>query len=198
MKKPEGYDDVQASGEFTPVELGGHHAIIKQVTERQSEKGKDMIVVVFDFAKNDKQPDYFMAAFEADTRDEPKWPYNGVKYVMVMDYEDPTKTSKQFKTFCNAVERSNDCDIKWGGNNWGQQFKGKKIGVVFGAEEHEWQGKISMRNVPKWFCRDDAVDDASIPAPKFLNGKTPATAQTSRPDDGFMAVPAGTEEEIPF
>lgn len=198
MQKPTGYDEAQAMGEFTPVELGGHHAIIKQVKEMKSANGKDMIAVAFDFAPNDRQPGYFMKIFSNDDREGAKWPYNGIKYVMVMDYEDPTKTSKQFKTFCNAVERSNDYGIQWGGNNWGKQFAGKKIGVIFRAEEHEWQGKISMRNVPKWFCRDDAADDASIPDPKFLNGKTLATAQTSRPDDGFISFPAGTEDEIPF
>lgn len=60
MKKPNNYENTQASGEFTPVELGGHYLIIKDVTETQSKNGKDMIRVSFDFAANDKQPGYFM------------------------------------------------------------------------------------------------------------------------------------------
>ena len=69
---------------------------------------------------------------------------------------------------------------------------------MFGEEEHEYEGKISMRRVPKWFCRDDAVETAGIPEAKYLNGRAPATAKTSAPDSqGFMAV-TGDEEDIPF
>ena len=47
MQKPSGYDEAQASGEFIPIELGGHYATIKQVTETQSKGGRDMIVVLY-------------------------------------------------------------------------------------------------------------------------------------------------------
>lgn len=198
MLKPNGYEEAQASGEFTPVNLGGHHAIVKQVKETKSSNGLDMIVVAFDFAKNDEQPEYFMNRFKADDRENAKWPFNGTKYILVNDYQDRSKTSRAFKTFCNAIEKSNGVEIKWGGADWGQQFRNRKIGVVFGEEEHEYEGKISMRRVPKWFCRDDAVETAGIPEAKYLNGKAPATARTSAPDSqGFMAV-TGDEEDIPF
>ena len=42
MQKPSGYDEAQASGEFIPIEIGGHYATIKQVTETQSKGGRDM------------------------------------------------------------------------------------------------------------------------------------------------------------
>lgn len=31
MRKPNNYESTQAQGEFTPVELGGHTLVIKQV-----------------------------------------------------------------------------------------------------------------------------------------------------------------------
>ena len=55
MQKPRNYEETQAQGEFTPVELGGHQMVIKQVTETKSKTGKDMIVVLFDFNQSDKQ-----------------------------------------------------------------------------------------------------------------------------------------------
>ena len=64
MNKPNGYDQVKVGGDFTPIELGGHHLIIKGVREEKSKAGKNMIVVAFDFAKNDKQPGYFSDLFE--------------------------------------------------------------------------------------------------------------------------------------
>ena len=44
MKKPKNYDETPTGG-FTPVELGGHKMVIKQVIETKSKTGKDMIVV---------------------------------------------------------------------------------------------------------------------------------------------------------
>lgn len=59
MRKPNNFENVQAQGEFTPVELGGHKLIIKQVEERMSKTNKPMIVVFFDFAPGDNQARYF-------------------------------------------------------------------------------------------------------------------------------------------
>lgn len=204
MNKPNGYDEAKASGGYIPVELGGHYCTIMQVKETKSSSGKAMIVVLLDFDKNDKQPGYFSAAFSNDTRpkDEKKWPFAGSKWVMVNDYQDPKKTSRQFKTFCSCVEKSNDYEITWGGDNWGQQFKGKKIGAVYGEEENAYNGKTFMRPALKWFCENDAVADAAIPEPKYLGSAGSASAPvintTTAGSSDFMSIPEGVEEEIPF
>lgn len=196
MKKPEGYDDARATGEFTPVELGGHYATIKQVTEQQTSTGKDMIVVIFDFADQDAQKAYFSDMFKRDDREEKKWPFNGRKYIMVNDYNDDHKTSRAFKTFCTCAENSNNFEINWNAKDWGKQFVNKRIGVVYGEEEQEYDGNVSMRSVPKWFCSWDRVPDQKVPATKFLTTK-PA-AETAKSSDGFMNIPEGVDEEIPF
>ena len=194
MNKPSGYDDVQVGGGFTPVDLGGHYCQIKQVAERKSSTGKDMIVVVFDFVKPDAQEGYFMEQFKNDVREDKKWPFAGSKYIMVNDYQEPSKTSRQFKSFCTCVENSNSCQIQWGGSDWAAQFKGKKIGAVYGEEEHEYDGKVSKRRLVRYFCSLDAVKDAKIPEAKLLkNVSRPAANDTS-----FVNIPEGTEEEIPF
>lgn len=201
MQKPNGYDEAQTSGDFTPVELGGHYAVIKQVAERQSSTSKDMIVVLFDFCVPDKQATYFENAFKNDSRDDKKWPFNGSKYIMVKDYNDPSRTSRAFKTFCTCYEKSNNCTVNWGGSSWAAQFKNKKIGVVFGAEENEYEGRISMRHVPKWFCSYDSVEKQNIPKPKYINGVGPATPQPQdqgQQIDGFLNIPDGMDDEIPF
>lgn len=194
MNKPSGYDEVQVGGGFTPVDLGGHYCQIKQVAERKSSTGKDMIVVVFDFVKPDAQEGYFMEQFKNDVREDKKWPFAGSKYIMVNDYQEPSKTSRQFKSFCTCVENSNSYQIQWGGNDWAAQFKGKKIGAVYGEEEHEYDGKVSKRRLVRYFCSLDAVKDAKIPEAKLLkNVSRPAANDTS-----FVNIPEGTEEEIPF
>ena len=194
MNKPSGYDDVQVGGGFTPVDLGGHYCQIKQVAERKSSTGKDMIVVVFDFVKPDAQEGYFMEQFKNDVREDKKWPFAGSKYIMVNDYQEPSKTSRQFKSFCTCVENSNSYQIQWGGSDWAAQFKGKTIGAVYGEEEHEYDGKVSKRRLVRYFCSLDAVKDAKIPETKLLKNVSRPAAN----DSSFINIPEGTEEEIPF
>ena len=192
MVKPNGYDEVQIGGDFTPPELGGHHMIIKGVKEEKSKSGKDMISVAFDFAANDKQPNYFADQFEKDIRPEKKWPASGVQYILTMDSKDANKTSKSFKSFITSFERSNGCEAIWG-DKFCEQFKGKKIGGVFGQVEEEYNGEVKKRNRLRWFCEDDKVDQQSIPAFKPLNGSTSGSSNNS-----FMSIPDSAAEEIPF
>lgn len=197
MQKPTGYDEAQAGG-FTPVELGGHTAVIKQVSEKDSSTGKPMIVVLFDFDQADKQAGYFNEMYQGYDREPKKWPFAGSKYIMVQDYQDPRKTSRNFKSFVTTIEKSNNMKVAWGGASWGKQFVGKKIGVVYGEEEQEYDGRVTMRHVPKWFCLYEKAKDASIPAPKLLPKPAAPAGSTDGEIDGFLSIPDGTEEEIPF
>ena len=57
--KPAGYDDVQAGGDFTPIELGGHKLVIKKLEEVTASNGNKDLKVSCDTAPDDKQPNYF-------------------------------------------------------------------------------------------------------------------------------------------
>lgn len=192
MQKPSGYDEVKVGGDFTPVELGGHHMIIKGVKEQVNKNGEPMIVVAFDFAKNDKQPEYFSELFDKDIRPEKKWPFNGTQYINTMDYQDKSKTSKSFKSFITAFERSNNIAAVWG-DKFCEQFKDKKIGGVFGVVEEEYNGEIKKRHKLRWFCEDNKADSQQIPQEKLLNSST-----SPKSSNDFMNIPDGSAEEIPF
>lgn len=193
MQKPNNFDTTQASGEFTPITLGGHHLIIKQVQESKTKTGKDMIVVAFDMAPGDSQPEYFMKQFTADIRPDKKWPRAGRQYIVVID--NAGDCSKSFKTFINCVEKSNNGFTTQWGDNFEKQFAGKRIGGVFGEVENEYNGKITMRHELRWFCSDDAVSTAKIPAAKYL----PDSNKTvGAPNANFMSIDSNADEEIPF
>lgn len=194
MQKPNNFDSTQTSNDFTPVRLGGHHLVIKQVEEQKTKAGKDMIVVLFDMAPGDDQANYFMKTFQDDIRPEKKWPRNGRQYVVATDNDG--NCSKSFKTFINCVEKSNNGFATQWGDTFCNQFKGKRIGGVFGEVENEYNGKVTMRHELRWFCEDSKAEGAKVPAPKLLpnnNATVPAPAS-----DDFMAVPEGAYEEIPF
>lgn len=198
MQKPNNYDNTQVSGEFTPISLGGHHLIIKKVEETKTKTGKDMIVVAFDMAPGDSQPGYFTKAFADDIRPDKKWPRAGRQYITTEDSNG--NCSRSFKTFINCVERSNSGFVTQWGENFAAQFKGKRIGGVFGEVENEYNGKITMRHELRWFCDDNKADGASIPQPRYLpNSNATVSVPSTGSVNDFVNI-NGTieEEEIPF
>ena len=200
MQKPRNYEETQAQGEFTPVELGGHQMVIKQVTETKSKTGKDMIVVLFDFDQSDKQPEYFMKQFRDDIRPEKKWPNQATQYILVHDEDG--KCSRSFKTFTTCVKHSNPGFEETWGDNWGAQFKNKKIGGVFGPQMDYYNGREMEKRVLRWFVSYDKAADAQIPSMSetqaYKNRIAGYPQESTSARDGFMNIPDGVDEELPF
>lgn len=190
MEKPNNYDNVQ-TGEFVPAMTGGHHIIIKGVKETKTKTGKDMIVVAFDFAKNDRQPGYFSELFEKDIRPDKKWPYSGTQYIVVTDKDG--NTSKSFKSFITSVENSNKGFKAAWGDIFCDQFKNKLVGGVYGIVESEYNGERKKRSQLRWFCEDSKADSQTTPEPKLMPNNN-----VTQSADGFLNVPSGTDEEVPF
>lgn len=200
MQKPNNYENTQAQGEFTPVELGGHKLIIKQVNETVSKKGKQMIVVLFDFAPDDIQPGYFTKQFRDDIRPDKKWPNQATQYILTED--ENGDCSRSFKTFITCVEHSNSGFTTQWGDAFAKQFKNKKIGGVFGSQMDYYDGKEKEKRVLRWFISMDKVTDAKIPEmsetqayKNHINGYAPGSTPAG---DGFMNIPDGIDEELPF
>ena len=200
MQKPNNYENTQAQGEFTPVELGGHKLIIKQVNETASKNGKPMIVVLFDFAQDDIQPGYFTEQFKNDIRPDKKWPNQATQYILTED--ENGDCSRSFKTFITCVEHSNSGFTTQWGDNFEKQFKNKKIGGVFGLQMDYYEGKEREKRVLRWFISLDKVPDARIPdiseTKAFKNHKSGYPEGATSAGDGFMNIPDGIDEELPF
>lgn len=202
MQKPNNYESTQAQGDFTPVELGGHYLVIKQVSETKSRTGKNMIVVLFDFDTNDAQAGYFMEQFRNDIRPEKKYPNQATQYILTED--DKGNCSRSFKTFTTCVEHSNTGFVTQWGDNFGAQFEGKKIGGVFGEQMDFYNGETKKKRVLRWFCSLDRVNDAAVPEmtptsayKEYLNNGSVNNYPPASPD-GFVNIPDGIDEELPF
>jgi len=189
MNKPNNYEATKVGGNYIPPQVGGHHMVIKQVAETKTkDTNKDMIVVCYDFDKNDVQPGLFTNEFKNDIRPEKKWPYAGTAYIVCEDNDG--NCSKKLKSFITCFEKSNNCEAVWG-EKFAGQFKNKKIGGVFGEVESEWNGKRTMRHELRWFCETSNVDGATVPDPKYL-----PKPQEQKPDaDGFLQAEDG---DIPW
>lgn len=195
MRKPNSSE--VKSGEhrsYTPPEVGGHYMELLNVEPYKSKKGAEMLKVSFDFADNDKQPQYFKEAYNNDTRANKSWSFQATKYIGIMDYSDTDKYSRGFMSFINAIEKSNTgFETNWekDGMDFCSQFRNKKIGGVFGLVETEYNGKRSKRAELRWFCSTDKVADASIPEPKLL------PVEEEKPLDDFIEL--NTEmSDLPF
>jgi hypothetical protein len=133
--------------------------------------------------------------FKNDIRPDKKWPHVGTQYILSEDKDG--NCSKSFKSFITAFESSNNCSAIWG-EKFAAQFKNKKIGGVFGEVENEYNGKTTMRHELRWFCADDKVDGAAIPAAKYLNGNNGGNGGSSTASAPDVNVPEGTDEEVPW
>lgn len=126
-----------------------------------------MIEVDLDFDESDMQSGYFAEMSEQNQR---RWPFQGRKYILVRDYNHPDRVNPAFRSFIAAYEKSNGEKVVWGGDNWGGQFVGKKIGVVYGNVQSSYQGFVEIRPEPRWFCSITDVSKQKIPKDKFLKG----------------------------
>lgn len=202
VSKPTDYDKTPASSGYEPPELGGHKLVIKQVSEKQSKTGKPMIVVLFDFADDDKQPGYFSEQFANDIRPDKKWPNQATQYILTEDADG--KCTRNFKTFTTCVEHSNaGFSVQWE-DKFCQCFKGKKIGGVFGEQMDYYNGEEKKKRVLRWFVSLDKVADAAVPDMSETKAYKEYKQGGGMPnygtpgEDGFMNIPDGIDEELPF
>ncbi len=197
VSKPTNYDNTPASSGYEPPELGGHKLVIKQVSEKQSKTGKPMIVVLFDFAEDDKQPGYFSEQFANDIRPDKKWSSQATQYILTEDAEG--KCTRNFKTFTTCVEHSNaGFETQWG-DKFCQCFKGRKIGGVFGEQMDYYNGEEKKKRVLRWFCSLDKVADAAVPDMSETKAYREYKNNGSYISEGFMKIPDNVDDEgLPF
>ena len=187
FNKPAGYDEVQAGGDYTPIELGGHKLIIKAIEEATASNGNKYLKVSFDTAPDDVQPNYYTEQYKNDTRDQKKW--GGVAMLFPTDREG--KTSKTFKQFCTSIERSNNSQIQWGAG-FEASIVGKTIGGVFGEEEYIGNdGTVKTARKLFWWRSTEGIKDAAIPTKREVD--KPADSGTD-----FMSIPDALENDLPF
>ena len=201
----QGADYEQTTGfgqsDFKALPKGGYICRIIKAEETQSSTGKPMLHIAFDIVEGEYKG-YFMNLFQtrkknnSDPRKEVKYPFEGQKWIMLNDYEDPKKTSRQFKGFCTAVEDS-------GTEIWNlnkelvlENVKGAEVGVIYQNVEQEYNGETSWRAIP-WAFRSIesiATGDYFVPEDKPLPTTYNTGFEPTTSADSFNAA----EDDIPF
>lgn len=192
MRKPVDYDQVQAYGSFEKLELGGHVCTIRKVEETRSKNNNEMLRIYLDIAEG-PQAGYYERQYRQDDRPDKKWPC----IVYQVSHDSEGKTNKGFKTFMEAVKKSNpgfDDRTIWD-EQFGERFKGLKVGGAFGREQyrnHNGELKWATKCMQFWPV-DEIRKGVEVPEDKCLEGTTsPGYSSVA------AAVPPPTDDDLPF
>jgi hypothetical protein len=197
MIKPNDFDNVQAYTGFTPLAPGGHLCKIMDVKEVTSQKGgRPMIVISIDTDKSDSQPNYFTDQFKNNTKIGKKWSNNAVARQLVFDADG--NTNKGFKTFIEAVEKSNNgFKVVWG-DGFVKCFVGKLVGGVFGREEYMNNDTGECKFATKFQSFrtiEDIKNGVEVPKDKLLN---PGSKSSSNGPDLYEDITPVDDDCMPF
>lgn len=195
MNKPKNYESTTAFGEWKPLELGGHICRIMKVEETKSSKGKDMINIFLDIEEGE-QKGYYAEQYRNDKRTEKKW--GCIVYQLIEDKDG--NTAKGFKTFIDAVKKSNpgfNEDAIWN-DKFCDYFKNKLVGGIFGREQYKnskgefkWSTKCTgLRSI------ETIREGVEIPADKYHKDYTNLDISPSASDNSdFEEI---DDDDLPF
>lgn len=177
--------NVQESGDFQRPSAGGYICTITKVEDYPMDEktGKgDYLRIYFDIAEGD------FAGYYKGLRER----FAESKYIgsYVRSYKEAAWG--MFKRFCSAVSNSNG-DFIFDGNEHRdeQTLTGKKIGIILGEEEYYSNaGEKKTRLYVHSECSIEKIMENDFRIPKLKELKDN--------DMGFINVPAGTNEEVPF
>lgn len=180
--------NVNEAGEFKSVTAG---AYICKICAVEDVPDKEYLKVSYDIAQGE------FAGYYTDTRKEhPDWSWSGA---YVKSYK--TKALPMLKRFCSAVSKSNGNFVFDAGavNSDEQTLVGKKLGLVLAEEEYySNSGELRTRLYVAREFPIDKLNEQKIPAVKTVDGGKKSKPKTASGNEGFMQIPAGADEAVPF
>ena len=133
MERINNWNEIDAKGmdDFRGLPIGAYECVIKDARLNHNEEtGKNTLKISIDIASGEYK-DYFLKAYETDTRIDRKWNNNAIRYLA---YKGDNVAF--FKGFIKTIENSN-VGYTW---DWDEtKLKGKKVCGVFQYEEYEKQ-----------------------------------------------------------
>lgn len=203
MKKFNGYNEAKKAAQYTGGRLpaGAYVCKIMGVRYEEHDDMLDVIVLQFDITEGD-QAEYFKNQYANNIDENKKWKGTARIYCPSDDgTEKDAWTKKSFARWTNAFEDSNH-GYTW---DWDEdKWKDKFVGIIFGETGTVINGKEVVYTGPRTAC---SVEDArtgkywdGFTQFKAKNGYTGNQQSTSVKTDanGFMDIPSGTDDEIPF
>lgn len=198
MKKLNGYAAAQTYSDQERLPVGGYVLKILDVKYQENDWG-DVIILSFDIEEGEHKG-FYAANYKAQTQEDKKW--KGT-YRLRVPKDDGTEqdnwTMRRFKTVISNFEDSNQ-GYHW---NWDEQtLKGKLIGALFNNKEYRFNGREGFFTNCHSLVTVEKIrsGEFKIPADTLLRDKPNSNnlAGAATDSDGFMNIPDGIDEDLPF
>lgn len=191
-----GYNRDNAYKDFERLPLGGYVVKILAVQYVEGKDGKsDQLRLKVDICEG-QYADYFKKDYESNTQEDKKW--RGVCVIWCPQNDGSEKdgwTKKTFDSCFAAIEDSNP-GFKFNGTDE-KTLVGKIVGAVVYREDYRDKSNGAIKTAHKFDKRLVTVD--SIRKGTFRAPKDKIIEEKSNTDsDGFVNIPTGVEEELPF
>lgn len=185
------YETTQAYGDYEQLPKGGYVIKILGAEICESDWGQ-YIKLGCDIAEGD-YAGFYANEYKNQQSEDKKWHCN---YLLNIPTDDGSEkdgwAKRKFKTVVEAIEDSNDnYHFDWDE----QKFKGKIVGGLFNEREFEnSNGDIRRTTNLAQICTVEKIRSGKfkLPDDKLLQGST------KKDPDGFMQIPEGSDEELPF
>lgn len=189
------YEKTQSYKDFQQLPKGGYVLKIMGATVEENSNGQ-YTKISCDVAEGEFAG-FYANEYRNQQSEDKKWHCH---YLLNTPKDDGSEkdgwTKRRFKTVIEALEESNpgyhfDWDEK--------KFKGKLVGGIFNEREYIGSnGDVRRATNLAQLCAVEKIRSGNykIPADKPLNGNSSAPKSSS--SDGFMNIPDGMEDELPF
>ena len=190
------YDKSKRKQTFQQLPKGAYVVVIKNAKEVSNKNGAGShLEIAFDIAEGEYKG-FYMNQFEKNTSEDKKYSRDAYYYLNVPDDNSPQYIWDNWNTFFADLEDSNNGFV-FGGNP--TTLKGKLIGGKFHIEQTEYNGNVYDHTRLRFTCVADAVREGKygkLPNDKLVSS-APRQPVAGAPTD-FMAIPEGSEEEVPW
>ena len=183
-----------AAKSFQTLPKGAYVCKILKATEEPNKDGKGShIEIAFDIAEGEYK-DFYLKQYNANSNEDKKWPWDARYYLSIPSEDAAEWQIQNWDTFWTNVEDSNK-DYCFDGD--GDKLKGKLFGGLFHIEENESNGNVYEHTRLKWTRAAQDIRDNNYG--KLPNDKRVSVSTTPKAsDDGFMDIPDGAADSIPF
>lgn len=200
MKQFGNYEEAKKSAQATgtmKLPVGAYVCKILSVKYETFDWG-DVIALAFDIIEGD-QKGFFRTQYDNNQNEDKKWK-GSVRINVPKDdgSEQDGWTKRSFAGWVDAFEKSN-AGYLW---DWDEKkWKDKVVGIVFGETGAVINGRDVVFTEARFAVEADKVRKGTAPEAKFKARKGYPSGNNggaASDQDGFLSVPAGTDEEIPF
>lgn len=206
MKAFSGYEEAKKAASYNPGEklpAGGYVCKVLGVKFEEGQDGNsDQITLQFDIEEGDYKG-FFKNQYDNNTNEDKK--YKGVVRIYIPKddgSEKDTWTKNSFARWTKSFEESNKGYVwDWDEKKW----KGKLIGITFGETGTVINGKEVVYTEARSAESVENIRSGKFYQQKFKskngytgNGANGSSSSSASSSNGFMDIPDGVAEELPF